>query len=222
MVARGLVPADLRAYLIQQLKWSRGVFEILVQRSLPRLLHLSGPQAICYATRMSYYLIGPVTFLSMSAVGAILFLGQYVAQYHLASYIVHFVPATAGIMLVRTLAATMWEQDPEASLFHFPGLALAIGTWPVYTYAFGCALLRVQLPHLPTPKRAESGRFLLLVVPQLGMVVFLLAGVVWRALHGLDLDSLIIVGFALLLVVSHWAVFYATWEGRPQGKRAER
>src|SRR5690242_12783104 len=127
VVARGLAPADLHAYFVQQLKWSRGVFEILFERSLPRLLRLSPPQIVCYCTRMTYYLIGPVTLVSIVVVSAMLFFGRQVGDYHLASYIVHFLPATLGIILVRTLATLMWEQDARASHFHYPGLALAIG-----------------------------------------------------------------------------------------------
>jgi hypothetical protein len=107
----------------------------------------------------------------------------------------------------------MWEQDPDAGRFHYPGLALAVGSWPIYTLSLICALLRIRIPHLATPKQGQGGQFLPLVVPQLCAVAILLGGVARRVSLGLDVDSLILVGFALLLAGSHWAVFYAVWEG---------
>jgi hypothetical protein len=168
---------------------------------------------------MTYYLVGPATLISIIGAATTLFLGRQVAEIHMASYVVHFLPVTGAIILIRTLAVRMWEQDPRASRFHYPGLALGIGTWPIYTLSLVCAVLRVRIPHLATPKGARGGQFLPLVVPQLVAVLILLWAIVWRTSQGLDLDSSIIVGFALLLVVQHWAVFYAVWEGwRRQGR----
>jgi cellulose synthase (UDP-forming) len=223
-VARGLVPADLGAYVIQQLKWSRGVFEILTEKSPTHLRRLELDQALAYITRMTYYLVGPFTLISMTAVGAMLYFGRQFGEVHMASYIVHFIPSTITIMVVRALAVTMWEQDPEAGRFHYHGLALALGSWPIYTISLVCALLRLRLPHLATPKQARGGHFWPMVVPQILAVILLLGGIAWRVSQGLDLDSLIVVGFAAMLASSHWAVFYAVWEGwrRQRGERRER
>jgi cellulose synthase (UDP-forming) len=222
VVARGLVPADLNAYFLQQLKWSRGVFEILLEKSFGHLTRLSPLQAMCYLTRMTYYLVGLVTVASMIAVGKMLFFGESVGEAYMASYVIHFVPATAMIIAIRALAVMMWEQDPEARRFHYPGLALALGTWPIYMISLVCAVLRIRVPHLSTPKVARGGHYLHLVTPQLAAVLLLLAGVAWRTSQGLDLEGLIIVGFALVLAASHWAVFYAVWEGWRLRRRDHR
>ena len=213
VVARGLVPADLGAYVTQQLKWSRGVFEILMEKSFDHLQRLRFTQAVCYATRMTYYLVGPFTLISIIATAAMLFFGRTYAEVHMASYVVHFLPSAVMIMVVRLLAVSFWERDPTAGRFHYPGLALAMGMWPVYTLSLVCAVLRVRLPHTATPKQVRGGKYLRLVVPQVAAVAVLLSGVAWRASQGLDLDSLIVVGFALVLAASHWAIFYAVWEG---------
>jgi cellulose synthase (UDP-forming) len=213
VVARGLVPADLGAYVTQQLKWSRGVFGILVEKSLAHFPQLRLAQMVAYATRMTYYLIGPFTLVSMISTAAMLFFGRTYAEVHMASYVVHFLPSALMIMVVRTLAVSFWERDPTAGRFHYPGLALAMGMWPIYTLSLVCALLRIPLPHMATPKQARGGTFLPLVLPQLAAVAVLLCGVAWRTSQGLDLDGLVVVGFALVLAASHWAIFYAVWEG---------
>jgi cellulose synthase (UDP-forming) len=213
VVARGLVPADLGAYVVQQLKWSRGVFEILVEKSFGHFPHLRFSQALCYLTRMTYYLVGLFTLASIVGTAATLYFGRANAEVHMASYVLHFLPSAGMIMVVRMLAVSFWERDPRAGRFHYPGLALAMGMWPVYTLSLTCALLRVRIPHLATPKQLRGGVFLPLVIPQLAAVTLLLGGVAWRAMQGLDLDSLIVIGFGLVLAASHWAVFYAVWEG---------
>jgi cellulose synthase (UDP-forming) len=213
VVARGLVPADLGAYVVQQLKWSRGVFEILVEKSFLHLPRLQFSQVVAYATRMTYYLVGPFTLISMVASAAMLFFGKAYAEVHMASYVLHFLPSVIAIMAVRMLAVAFWERDPTAGRFHYPGLALAMGMWPIYTLSLVCAVLRVRIPHLSTPKQVRGGKFLPLVIPQLAAVCVLVGGVIWRVTQGLDLDSLVVIGFALALAASHWAIFYAVWEG---------
>jgi cellulose synthase (UDP-forming) len=213
VIARGLVPADLGAYVVQQLKWSRGVFEILTEKSFDYFPRLRLTQAMCYLTRMTYYLVGPFTLASMLGTIATLCFGRTYGAVHMASYVVHFLPSAAMIMVVRMLAVSFWERDPLAGRFHYPGLALAMGMWPIYTLSLVCALLRVRIPHLATPKQLRGGAFLPLVIPQLVAVTLLLGGVAWRMSQGLDLDSLIVIGFGLVLVASHWAIFYAVWEG---------
>src|SRR4051812_38983426 len=76
VVARGLVPADLGSFVVQQLKWSRGVFEVLVERSFKHLRRLAPEQAVVYLTRMTYYLVGPFTLISMAGVAAMLYFGH--------------------------------------------------------------------------------------------------------------------------------------------------
>jgi hypothetical protein len=59
-LAPGLAPHDLTAWFTQQLKWARGVFEILLA-VYPRLWKkLTWGQRASYAVRMTYYWIGPV------------------------------------------------------------------------------------------------------------------------------------------------------------------
>ena len=58
IVSRGLVPEDLGSYYRQQLKWSRGVHEVLFAE-LPRLWgQLTGRQRLAYLTIATYYLFG--------------------------------------------------------------------------------------------------------------------------------------------------------------------
>ena len=58
--AAGLVPSDFRAFTMQQRKWSRGVFGVLLEL-YPRVWpQLTWSQRIAYLVRSRFYLIGPV------------------------------------------------------------------------------------------------------------------------------------------------------------------
>jgi cellulose synthase (UDP-forming) len=213
VVARGLVPADLRAYFVQQLKWSRGVFEVLLEKSLPQFFRLSLSQIICYLTRMSYYLVGLVTLINLVAIGTVLWFGEEISRYHFASYLLHFLPGAMMVLFIRLLMSILWEQDPKASLNHFAGTSLTIGSWHVYVFSLVCAILRIRLPHIATPKQKQGGWFIGLILPPLVLLSLLLGGVIWRLIHSVNFDTLIIGGFALVLIFMHWAVFYGVWEG---------
>lgn len=64
-LAPGLAPSSIASWFTQQLKWARGVFEVLLA-DYPRLFRrLSGPQRLCYAVRMTKYWIGPVVFVHL-------------------------------------------------------------------------------------------------------------------------------------------------------------
>jgi cellulose synthase (UDP-forming) len=61
IVSRGLVPEDLGSFQKQQLKWSRGVYEVAFSE-LPRLFRtLTWRQRISYLTVGTYYLCGITT-----------------------------------------------------------------------------------------------------------------------------------------------------------------
>ena len=62
VVSRGLVPEDFGSFCKQQLKWSRGVFEVTFVE-MPKLFRkLTGWQRISYLTIGTYYLSGATSF----------------------------------------------------------------------------------------------------------------------------------------------------------------
>jgi cellulose synthase (UDP-forming) len=167
VVARGLVPADLGGYFLQHLKWSNGVLGTLLGGGLPAIFRLRPAQAVVYLTRMSYYLLGPVVFGHL-----LLLLWGLLNGADLRSYFAHALPLAAMAILVRKVVGAMWEQDPRAG-WQLLGTALAVSSWPVYLLSLVCAIFRVRLPHLATPKEVRGGNFTLLVLPQLAACVAL-------------------------------------------------
>ena len=69
VVARGLVPADLGPISSSSSNGRAAYSRSSSRRALATSRRLQPAQAMCYLTRMTYYLVGPFTLISMIAVG---------------------------------------------------------------------------------------------------------------------------------------------------------
>jgi len=178
--ASGLVPSDLRAFTMQQRKWSRGVFGLLFE-VYPRLLgSLTWSQRIAYLVRGTYYLIGPLFALHAFLAIYVLLFGSRAAVDSFAEYLVRAVPLAASVVTVRALANLFWNVQRDAVGFKWRGYTLAFALWPVYTGTFIRALLRIPLPHIATPKRRIAEAHPRLVAAQLVTIALLGLGLVVR------------------------------------------
>jgi cellulose synthase (UDP-forming) len=214
VVARGLVPADLGGYFLQHLKWSNGVLGTLLGGGLPAILRLRPSQAVCYLTRMSYYLLGPVVFGHL-----LLLLWGLLTGAELRSYFAHALPLAVMAVVIRKVVGAMWEQDPRAG-WQLLGTALAVSSWPVYLLSLVCAVFRVRIPHLATPKETRGGNFALLVLPQLAACVALaIAAAVALRRGGLDeqVARLVAAGGAIAV---HVVAFRGVVDGWRRRRRA--
>lgn len=207
VVARGLVPADLAAYFVQHLKWSRGVLGALFGRGLLDVLRLRPAQAICYLTRMSYYLLGPLVFGHL-----LLLLWALLTGSDLQAYFARALPLAGMAIVVRKVVGAMWEQDPRAG-WQLLGTALAMSSWPVYLLAMVCAVLRIPIPHLATPKERRGGNFALLVLPQVAICLALGVAVGVAIARGHGWSDLVRVTAAVAAIAMHAVAFGGVLEG---------
>lgn len=178
--AKGLAPGDLSAFVKQQFKWARGVFEVLLE-VYPRLYGcLTLRQNLAYLVRLTYYLVGPIFLLHALFTVATLYSATPVHTADFARYLLCTFPLGVAVVVVRHLASTFWPPTSEVTRLRWRGYVMACALWPVTTLALLFALLRIPVPHIPTPKARSRSRHLGLVVPQLVLSGALLAGV---ALH---------------------------------------
>lgn len=198
--ASGLVPTDLRAFTMQQRKWSRGVFGILIE-SYPYLWrHLSWPQCVAYTVRATYYLIGPVFALHALLAVYVLLFGGAADVAGFAAYLLGALPLLAAIVCARALANLLWNLQADAVGFTWRGYTLACALWPVYTGALIRAALRIPLPHIATPKRRIAEAHPRLVAAQLVLIALLIAGLVARVGGPIGLALAITMSFALAAI----------------------
>jgi cellulose synthase (UDP-forming) len=156
-LAPGFTPPDLGAWFTQQLKWARGVFEVLL-RDYPRhFRRLSWGQRLSYAVRMTYYWLGPVVGIHLLFTVSVLLFPNVVRPATYQSYLAHVAPLAVATLLTRHIALRVTRHPIIPATSFIRAMTLVYGTWPVYTIAWIMSLLRRPLAFRPTPK-SPSGR----------------------------------------------------------------
>jgi cellulose synthase (UDP-forming) len=216
ILAKGLVPADLTAFFKQQLKWARGVFETLL-RHFPLLFKdLSWKKRICYITRMTYYLAGPLVLLHLIFTIAALFSRQI--NIHYAEYLLRAMPFVFMFFFIQVYAKYFYFIKERKKGFNIEGLLLVLGTWPVYSVAFIAALFNIQIPFISTPKAPSKKGSFKIIIPQIAVTAALIGGIIYKWFNYVDYLSLITIVFGLILILLHSGIFYATWESYKKAK----
>jgi cellulose synthase (UDP-forming) len=225
VLSRGLVPEDIGSFYKQQLKWARGVYEV-VFAELPRLFgSLRWRQRLSYLTIGTYYLCGVTTLVFLIFPYLYLWTGMQPAAMRFGEFLVASAPV-AAVGVAVYLAVQRWLCDPGSERgIHWRGFALKIACWPVYFSGTVLAVLRAEIPYIPTAKEAVRGRFVRLAWPHLTLilvyVVTVLKVLYMRAFEtseaSLALTSEAVwgmVAFATLPVLSALGGVHAAWEAR--------
>jgi cellulose synthase (UDP-forming) len=179
VVSRGLVPSDLGSFLKQQLKWSRGVHEVLFQEYPRAFTRLTMHQKISYFMIGSYYIVGLTSFIYIAIPLVYLWTGRQPAAFLLSEYIRHALPVgLLGVFIYRF--TQRWLCDPVRERgFHWRGTLLKIGSWSVYLKGLVLSVLGVAVPYIPTAKERHRGRFWTLARIPLIVIVLSVVTVLW-------------------------------------------
>ncbi len=198
----GLVPATLSAYVKQQLKWSRGTFELLVT-TLPRVfVGLNWRQRLHYFTLPLYYLIGIVQGIDLLIPIASLLLMRLPIYLDLLLFATVYTPLLFTAFLIRQYAQR-WLMERHEAGFHLLGGILASGTWWVYGLGVVYTFLRVRVPYIPTPKDDRPRNHFVLLLPNLLMIAASLGAIAYSIYHYgrfalNNVYSQLMMGFAML------------------------
>lgn len=215
-LAPGQAPPSFTAWFVQQLKWARGVFELLIT-AYPRLFRkLTWGQRLSYALRMTKYWIGPVIGLHLFATIAILTFASAPLRDTYHDYLIHITPLVLCDILIRFWALKLWQHPstPRTSLSN--AVALVYATWPIYLWAWLMAILRLPLSFRPTPK--TIGRLSpIWLLPQIIVLALLILGTLYVTLvegHPLSILLIfaIIQGGLQLIVLSRWMASDLKWK----------
>jgi len=214
-LAPGLAPTDTRAWFTQQLKWSRGVFECLLTQGLPAFPSLTWGQRLSYLVRATHYWIGPLIFAHLAFLLAALVLGRKPIVGGLEQYLIHYLPLVFMFLLIRRTARIVWRHPSVPTSLEWRGILLANATWPVYTLAWGMALLRIPLDFQATPKLANGDRRPLWLLPQVTTFALLLMAGFHALGNGVQGQALLIF-LALVQGLMHGAFLLFSRPTRPQ------
>lgn len=206
-LAPGLAPHDLAGWYTQQLKWARGVFELLLTSFLRLFWKLTKGQKVAYAVRMTYYWIGPVIMAHLVGVILASISDDPMVKLEFSSYLLHLLPTAGMALLIRQAALLLYRlpENPNEKLVLWRATLLVFGSWPVYTAAWLMAVLRMPLRFRPTPKGPVRRVHFLWLAPQLVTAV----GLAWGAGNTLAFHSVggfLLAAFALLLAAAQLPV----------------
>ncbi len=166
-----LSPQDLLTWSIQRFKYAGGSLDIMVNDNAMFRPGLTLPQRLMYGTTFYSYL-GPIwNVIFLFAPVIYLFSGIAPVSAYTNDFFVHVVPFL--VMLELAMMVGTWGISGYASkasyLSFFP-----LGLRAIWTVLSG---KKISFP--VTPKDRQSGNFLKLVRPQLGVLILTAAGIVW-------------------------------------------
>lgn len=197
ILAKGLAPATLHAFFKQQLKWSRGTFELLF-RVYPKLFRrFTLRQKFHYGLLPLHFLVGLIYLFSFSVPVLSLLLAETPWKGSLLLFLLVLLPISASNLLIRAYIQR-WVMEKEERGFHLVGGLLQITTWWVYLLGFLYAIINKNVPYLPTPKGDESATNLKIVFPNILMGLVCLGAIAFGLQRDLTPYSLAMAGFAFL------------------------
>jgi cellulose synthase (UDP-forming) len=212
IVSRGLVPEDFTSYCKQQLKWARGVFEMLFDEFPKASKNLTFWQKLSYISIGTYYLVGPLTAFFIFI--PLLFFTTKIlpASMDFSQFIILGSPIVIIAILIYAHAQNFFCDTKTEKGIHWRGMVLKYSCWPVFTYAFYLSIINKQVPYIPTAKVAVKGFMSPFVAPLIIyciLFIFLLTGVYIERRYYIPESELILttektwgmMGFALLAFV---------------------
>jgi cellulose synthase (UDP-forming) len=177
VISRGLVPEDFGSFCKQQLKWSRGVFEVTFME-WPRLYRkLTGWQRISYFTIGTYYLVGVTQMIFTIIPFLYFFTGVLPARMEFPEFIIYGMPVVfCAVAIYLYMQWWVCDRATERGL-HWRGMILKFACWPVFFIGFLLAAVDAEIPYIPTAKNAVTGYITPFIRPMIIHAVIFIAAV---------------------------------------------
>jgi cellulose synthase (UDP-forming) len=179
IVSRGLVPEDFGSFCKQQLKWARGVHEVLFSE-VPRLFKkLNFWQRISYTTIGTYYMVGATTLVYLIIPFLYLIFGIMPANMRFIEFVNYGIPVIL-ISIFIYLYVQIWMCHPKVERgLHWNGIILKFACWPVFFYGFLLSVVNAEIPYIPTAKQAVIGKISLFARPLILHLLLFVATVIY-------------------------------------------
>lgn len=196
VVAKGLAPSNLTNFFKQQLKWSRGTFDLWV-KVYPRIFRkLTTRQKIHYGILPMHYLSGLIILFTFLIPILSLLFSTTPWKGNIIDFLLVILPVAASAVLIRTFIQK-WVIEKKERGFHIVGGLLHINTWWIYILGLVYTILDRKVPYLPTPKEDAFDTHMKIIVPN----AIVAAVSIFAIIYGLNQDftpfSIIMAGFAL-------------------------
>ncbi len=196
VLAKGLAPSNLTNFFKQQLKWSRGSFDLLV-KVYPKIFHkLTGRQKIHFGILPMHYLGGVITLINFLIPILSLLFSTTPWKGNIIDFFLVLIPVAASSLLIRTFIQK-WVIEKKERGFHLVGGLLHINTWWIYIVGLVYTLIDKKVPYLPTPKENEWNTNYKIIIPNAIVAVISIIAVVYGLRQDFTPYSLVMAGFAI-------------------------
>lgn len=195
VLAKGLAPSSLTTYFKQQLKWTRGTFDLLFKVYPKVFRNLSLRQKIHFGILPLHYLCGLIYLINFLIPILALLFSTTPWRGNIVEFILAVLPVAASGILIRTFVQK-WVIEKEERGFHVVGGLLQINTWWIYLLGFVYTLVDKKVPYLPTPKQSEFNTNLKIVIPNAGVAILSVFAIIYGLRQDFTPFSVIMAGFA--------------------------
>ncbi|NEM97758.1 glycosyltransferase family 2 protein [Pontibacter burrus] len=166
ILTHGLVPATLPAYYKQQLKWSRGTFELLMTVFPILFSSFSWRQKLHYFLLPLHFASGIITLIDLSIPVIALLTGFTPIHIDFSTFLLSVTPFAASVILIRQYSQK-WHIEKHENGLHIRGGITLLGTWWIHILGFVYTLFRIEVPYIATPKDDKPTNNLLLSLPNI-------------------------------------------------------
>lgn len=167
VLAQGLAPEDMGSYYKQQYRWARGSLEVLFGQNPLFKPGLSWGQRIQYLSSALYYLNGLIILIDMIMPLVFLFTGIQPVAATTTSFAIYFLPFMFVNLYTLHVASGL---DVSLKAFSF-----SYSLWFMQLTALVSLLLGIKTRFVVTPKKAQQGLFISIIIPHL---LYLLVAVI--------------------------------------------
>jgi len=197
VLTKGLVPATLTSYYMQQLKWSRGTLELFVS-VFPKLFRkFTWRQKIHYGILPLGYISGLFLLIGFLIPIFSLFTASLPWKGNIINFGLIYMPVFICIISIRSYVQKWVLYKSERGL-HVMGGLLLISTWWVFLIGLIYTVFRKKVPYLPTPKEDNEITNFKILIPNILVAIASFLAIV----YGLSIDltpfTIFMSGFAFL------------------------
>lgn len=170
VVSKGLVPWNYSGYCVQQLKWAKGTFDLLI-RVLPRIGNkLTPAQLLYYLAVPFFYLYGIFAFFDFLIPIIVLITGVLPVKISLFEFFVHLTPLLIATIAIRQFNQKWLFEKHEKGAFILGGTLLKASWW-TSILGIGYALINKKVPYIPTPKDFKPENPIRLLLTNFAIIV---------------------------------------------------
>lgn len=195
VLAKGLAPSNLTNFFKQQLKWSRGTFDLWV-KVYPKIFRkLTTRQKIHFGILPMHYLSGVIILFTFLIPILSLLFSTTPWKGNIIDFVLVALPVAASSVLIRTFIQK-WVIEKKERGFHIVGGLLHINTWWIYILGLVYTILNKKVPYLPTPKEDELNTNMTIILPNAIIAVLSIFAIIYGLEKDLTPFSLVMAGFA--------------------------